>query len=360
MNTGWKAIATLALAGVGAGGFWAARGDARAARALPHEGITQAPLPRIALSERDAAALAKIEITQPDWDGDGDRPPTVRLERRAEGWAIAAPLTARASASKVGALVDNLRSLTLHQGVARGTASYAAYHLSGEQAVHVVAWAGGVEVLDLYFGASDARGQYVRVAGTDAIFAMAASGPGAYQGFLYTRPLRSWRETSIFAFDPGDVVGVDVTNQRGRLSFARTPGAAQSWSASFAQRRGDGSIGAAAPRSHIDAARVDDLLGAYRSLAADDFGDDAQRTASGVDDAERTGGVVRIRLRGGGEHVLRVGRLATNTGRWAIAGSRWAVADDDASLYALAPWTADWAASAPGRFDAGLEPAASR
>jgi hypothetical protein len=63
--------------------------------------------------------------------------------------------------------------------------------------------------------------------------------------------------------------------------------------------------------------------------------------------------VVRIRLAQGDDYVLRVGGIATNTGRWAIPGSRWAVREDDGELFAIAPWTADWATSKRSRFEGG-------
>ena len=102
-----------------------------------------------------------------------------------------------------------------------------------------------------------------------------------------------------------------------------------------------------------DDEKVDDLLRVYQSLGADDFGTEKDRAGSGVDDAEKTGGVVRVTLAGDrGDRALRVGKLTKSTTRWALAGSRWAIeVGGDGTLYALSPWTAGWAAADAGRFE---------
>jgi hypothetical protein len=346
--------ATLALVVVGASGFvrsavW--RGDRP-----PAEGRAQ-PLPTLPLTDEAAAALTRIRIVQPDWGDAGERPPAVTLERHGDRWDITSPWQARASGSKVAALIANLKSLALRERVDPGSAAYEECHVTDEQAVHVVASAGAADVRDLFFGKSDVRGQLVRVAGVDGVFAMPSGGPGGYQGFLYTRPLRSWRETEIFHFDPSDVVEVDVTNRHGRFVFVRSEGGWTGTKAPADRLAAPDAGSLSWPR--FDPGTIDELLKAMRSLAADDFGDDSQRADAGVDDAERTGGVVRIRFAPASAHadgILRVGTLSTNTGRWAIAGSRWAVEDGaDRALYALAPWTADWATGDTRRFEVASE-----
>jgi hypothetical protein len=260
----------------------------------------------------------------------------------------------RASRSKVAALVENLEGLAVREAVDLGADAASAARVTASQAVHVVAWADAAKVVDLFFGASDAHGQLVRVAGVQGVFAVPTTGLRGYQSALYTRPLRSWRDTAIFSFDDDDVVEVSVSNPHGRFDFVKGAGG---WSASRTERRRDGRLGAPIAWAGFDPARVEDLLRAYRSLGADDFGDDAQRAGAGVgDDAEQTGGIVRIRLGHGGERVLRVGAptAAAAAKDGAFAGSRWAVDEGgDGSLYAVAPWTADWAVAPATRFELG-------
>jgi Domain of unknown function (DUF4340) len=360
MKTEQKIYATIGLATivvVGAAAFVArprktAREVAGEATAPGAGDQGSASLPRIALPEDVAGAITKIELTQDDRVDDEFSAQTITIEKQGAGWELTSPLRTRASASKVTALVDNLKGLTVEEAIDRGAGLYDAFGLNDARGLHVVVWRNAAVVTDLYFGQSIASGQLVRVAGADGVFVVPSSGPRAYSGFLYTRSVRSWRETAIFAFAEGDVATIEVLNASGRLRFSRGRG---SWSGARARRNPDGTLRERERDDdwpELDRAKVDALVRAYRALAADDFGSESQRTDSGVDDAEHTGGVVRIRLAGGQEHAIRVGKLSTNTGRWAIAGSRWAVEEGgDGTLYALAPWTTNWALASERAFE---------
>ncbi len=313
-------------------------------------------LPRIALSKGDAEKITKLELTMPDGD-DKSRSHTISLEKQRDGWEVTSPEKTVASASKVQALIDNLENLKLKDSVDRGTAFYDRFDVAGTKALHVVAWKKGEEkVSDLYFGKSGSRGQFVRVAGVDGVFAMANSRTEGFAGFLYTRDLRGWRETSILKFDAGDVVGVEIANKSGLFSFSRNGDA---WSGSFARRGSNGKLDA--PDStwrSFDDSKVADLIRDYKSLSADDFGEVQDRAGSGVDTAEETGGVVHIRFKDGGERTIKVGRLSNRTTRWAIKDSRWAIQEGgDGTLYVLSPWTAGWATADAKRFEAAADAA---
>jgi hypothetical protein len=350
MKTEYKIYATVALAAIIAVGVLAPHGDARKAVEEP-AAAQSTTLQRVGLPAGAAATITKIQLTNPHRFDEESSSPTIVLEKQDAGWELTSPVKTRASASKVAALLDNLKGLTLRAEVDRGTAPYELYGVADGQGVHVVASSDEAAVSDLRFGRSDARGQMVRVAGVYGVFSMANSGPHGYSGFLYTRGLRSWRETAILTFAEGDVDDVEVTNGNGRFSFSKNGG---TWSGSMAKRNRDGTLRAAeGAGARFDASKVDDLLRVYRSLSADDFGDARQRADSGVDDAERTGGVVRIRLKEStGERTILVGKLATNAGRWAIKNSRWAIEEGgDGTLYALAPWSADWAVADERKFE---------
>lgn len=342
MTNAHKVGATLVLATIAAGGFFAQRAGSHA-QLDPAAGVDVAPLPRVAV--QDTAAVTRIEITRPEGDDDEDPagPRTTVLERRNQRWYLSSPLRARASAAKISDLLENLATIEVTQVVDCAGAAAEDCGLSEAKALHVVAFQSDVRAADLYFGRTGGQGRFVRIGGRDGAFAVPTTGPGSYSGFLYTRSRRTWRETSLLAFDASDAVEVEITNPHGHFLFQRTDG---SWTASFARRDRRGTL--AAPErawTAFDSSKVDELLATFRSLSADDFGDERQRASSGVDSAEETGGGVRIRLRGEAtDRVIKVGKLSTNTGRWAIKDSRWAVDDDpDGSLFALAPWTARWA-----------------
>ncbi len=333
----------LALAGASAG--WA-MGGARAT--APSRATPTVTLPSLALGRATLEAIRRIEISQPDPIDEAGHERAVVLEKGPGGWEITRPIHTRASAAKVGDLLDNLGRIAVLAPLEPGTRGYESEHLTEALGVHVLAWTPTEKIRDLYFGRSDERGQLLRIGDSEGVWSVANSGPRGYSGFLYTRSLRSWRETSLLDFDERDADAVEITNAHGRWELTREGGA---WSGSFGARGPLSALRDPLPVP-VDGTKVGALLAAYRKLAADDFGDDELRAASGVDDAERVGGVVRIRC-GGAEHVVRVGRLSTNTGRWAIAKSRWATVEgSDGTLVALAPWTADWALANETTFSA--------
>ena len=305
------------------------------------------PLPALALSAADASAVTRIDLSQPD-DDDPTRRTQIVLERRGDAWHLTRPLRGRASADKVGQLLANLQDLRIWKRLDAGTAFYERYDLTVAKALHVVASVEGRSVVDFFAGKSSEQGQLIRLPGTPGLFALANGGPHGYQGFLYSRDLRSWREPALLSFDPGDVESVEIVNLHGAFTFSRRDG---SWACVFAPRRRDGRLGLARPWPRLDARRVDEMLQAYRALAADDFAEGIDGRFAGVAAAERQGGVVRVRLLHPPQPpALRVGGPAPTRSRFALAGGRWAAlgeaeADDtdDGTVYVLSPWTARWA-----------------
>ena len=309
-------------------------------------------LPVLALSPELAAAVDRIELTRPD-DAAPARSSTIVLERRGAAWSLTAPLCAPASADKVGALLANLQELRVWKLLDAGTGLYDRYDLTEGRALHVLVHTGERRTaVEFFAGKSSEQGQLVRLPGSPGLFALVNWGPHGYRGFLYARELRSWRDPTLWTFDEADVEAVEIVNPHGVFTFTRQ---GASWTGTLAQRHGARLVGAPRqPWRRFDPARVDELLHAYHALAADDFGEARDRATAGLEQPERTGGVVRLHLRQGSRTlVLRVGRQAATDSRFSIPGSRWAVTGEgDAAgdaLYALSPWTARWA-TADARF----------
>jgi hypothetical protein len=377
MKAAYGIYAGLAVLALGGGWLYLSRLD-KQNRAAAHAGAaTPETLPPIALAPGDAERLTKLELARPD-DDHKSKIQTVTLEKHGLDWEMTAPLKTKASTSKVAALIDNLENLHLWKIVDTGTARYEAYDLTEGKALHVVAWKGPDKVTDLFCGKSSPQGQLTRIAGKDGVFALVNWGPQGYAGFLYTRDVRSWRETSILKFNEDDAIRIEITNPNGRFLFSR---GADGWTGSFSKRHqngnGDsGSNGGSGDKNDqgdqpgpawrgFDPSRIKDLLRAYEALDADDFGDEDDRTHTGVDRAERTGGVIRIQLKNAAaDLVMRIGAPTLSNSRWAIKDSRWAVKDGgDGTLYALSPWTAGWATAPAGQFEktsAAPPPAARR
>jgi hypothetical protein len=348
MKTRHKVAATVGLMAIGAGGFCLRIGPRNASVDSPPTATAPAPLPPIGFTREVAATISKVELEQ------GEPRQELTLEREGTEWWVTSPVRVRASASKMTELLENLGGLKITEAVDGGRDAFEAYQLTEPKAFHVVAWDGASKVTDVYFGRSETLQRFMRIGDRAGVFAVANSGPGGYLGFLYTRELRSWRDASILHFDEGDVVEVEVTNQNGRFSFRKNgPG----WSGTLTPRDRDGHLGPPDPAwPQFDESKVNDLLRAFRSLSADDFGEEAQRAGSGVDRADETGGILRIEFKGGAaDRTLRVGKVSTNDGRWAIHGSHWATLDGDPALYVLAPWTAEWATADAGQFESPEE-----
>jgi hypothetical protein len=344
MKTHYKIYAIVGLFGVCAGAFCLRVAPRQTDVKASVDVAPPAALPSISFSKEVAATITKVELTQ------NEPHQAVALEREGTDWWVTSPVHVRASASKMTELLENLRNLRITEAVEPGADGLDAYQLADPEAFHVVASSGVARVSDLYFGRSDTFKRFARIGGHGGIFAVANSGPGGYLGFLYTRELRSWRETSILHFKESDAVEVDIVNKKGRLSFLRD---GTSWSGTVTPRDRHGHLGqpkAAWPQ--FDPSRVHDFLRAFQSLSADDFGEESQRASSGVDHADETGGIVRIQLSGGAsDRTIRVGRVSTNDGRWAIQASRWATLDGDPTVYVLAPWTAEWATADVSHFE---------
>jgi hypothetical protein len=347
MKTEHKIYAALAVLALAGSELYFSRANGQKRSAMES---TLPELPKIALAKGDAEKITRLELTTPDED-DKSKSHTITLDKQLDDWEVTSPVKTVASTSKVQALIDNLKDLKVKDAIDRGTGLYDEFDVTGTKALHVVAWRGEEKVSDLYFGKSGTRGQSVRLAGVDGVFTMANSRSEGFAGFLYTRNLRGWRETSILTFDGGNVVLVEIANKNGSFSFVRS---GDKWSGSFAKRNVHGELDAPEPTwTHFDGSKVEDLIQNYKSLSADDFGEEQDRAGSGVDEAEETGGVVHIRLKdNGGDWTIRVGKLSKRASRWAIKDSRWAIKEGgDGTLYVLSPWTADWATANAKRFE---------
>ena len=342
-------LAATALA-LGGGGLLLFRAQQKViaadpARAREAPQAREEELPAIALAPGVADKLTRLEISQPD-DEPGAASPrrSITLEKRTRGWELTAPIVTEASSAKMAEAITNLETLHLWKRLDPTTRFYDQYDLTDARALHIVAWAANQKVVDLYCGKGSTDGQLARLPDRKGLYALVNWGPQGYSGFLFTGNPRSWRETTIFKFNEEDVVHIDITNPHGAFQFSKRDG---KWVAARAKPHGR------APWRRFDPNKVALLLRDYQSLSADDFGDGISRAEAGLDNAERTGGIIRIKL----ENVdapltLRVGKLSTNKTRWAIKDSRWATKDGgDGTVYALAPWPAAWATADAHKFE---------
>ncbi len=339
MKTEHKIYAGLGILAALAGGLYMTNQTKKQEVAAHSVTAASADLPSIAVPKDDTDKITKIELTTVDKD-DKTKKNKVTLEKKGADWQVTAPVSAAANTSNVKSLLDNLHDLKLKESIDRTAGSYDQYDLSDDKAVHVVAYKGADKAADLYFGKSGSRGQMARVGGRDGVFIA-----DKYSAYLYTREVKNWRETSILKFEDANAVQVDVTNKNAAYSFSKN---GDKWSATLTKRDKDGKLGKPEKEwKKFDEGKVKDLLRAYKALNAEDFGEDKDKAAAGIDAAETNGGVVHIKLKdNAGDLTVKVGKVQKGT-------SRWAMKDGSDTLYALSSWAADWATAEPSKFEKG-------
>jgi hypothetical protein len=312
----------------------------------------QEALPQIAVSEEDKDAVDTIELSKPPKEDEekaeeqaadagaaadkGDKAEeapareSVTLSKKGEEeWDITAPVAFKANAGNVKSLLDNLEKLKLVEEISSSADDYDKWGLSDEKALHAVFKKGEEVVLDLYVGDSGSRGQMVRLGGKTGVYAV-----NGFSKYLYERETKNWRDKGIFKFDDKDIEKVSVTNENGVFDFEKADG---EWKATHAAKAG-------APGSPIErfkASKVDDLIRAYKSLNASDFGDDKKPADVGLEPPLAT---VTLEAKGGSaKYVLFIGDNSKGEARWA----KTATGDQ---IYSVSSWTANWATAEASKF----------
>jgi len=314
-------VALVVLAGLGAAVYFQQKKDAQVGT-VARSGTD---LPTLSGPED----LDKISVTN------GDKGEFV-LAKEGDKWMLTKPVHALANQGNVKQLIDNLKELKASEVVASAATDdlKKSYDLDAAHAVHVVAWKGAEQKVDDTFGKSGSRGEMVMVGDKPAIFA--AKG---FSVSLYNREQKGWRDTEIFKFDDANASSVAVETANGSFSFTK----GDKWAGTFKGHAID----------RYDDAKVGQLLTAFKSLQADDFGDGKAPTETGLD---KPAGTVTISLKdGAGKYVLHVGKTATAT-------TYYAQKDGEPTVYTIGKAIADWATADEAKFqkpagDAGAAPA---
>lgn len=338
MKTEHRIYAALGILAVLAGGLYVTNQDKKKQAASHTVTAASADMPAIGIPKDDTDKITKVELTTVDKD-DKSKKTKVVLEKKGTDWEVIEPVAAKANASNVKSLVDNLKELKTKDVIDRSAASYEQYELTDEKAVHIVAYKGADKAVDAYFGKSGSRGQMARLGGKDGVFIV-----GGYSAYLYTREVKNWRETSIVKFEDANAIQVEVTNKNGMFSFSKN---GDKWAGSLTLRDKDGKLDKPEKEwKKFDEAKVKDMLRAYKGLNAEDFGDAAKdKAGSGVESAETDGGVVHIKLKdNAGDITVKVGKIQKGTSRWA-----WKEGGD--TLFAVSSWAADWATGERTKFE---------
>jgi hypothetical protein len=289
-----------------------------------------ANLPKLELSEDTAKAIDRIVIHKPP-SKEGAAAEDIELVKTGEeAWSLDKPAKAKANASNVKSLLDNLPKLALSEAISESKDEYDRWGVSDEKALHATFYKGQESVLDLYFGENGSRGQMTRLAKQDGVYAIKG-----FSKWLYERDAKGWRDKAMLKFDDKEVVKVSIQNEHGTFIFDK---AGESWTSKHGKTAAQ-----AKPLDKFQASKVDDLLRAYKALSAIDFGDGKQPGDVGLATPAAT---VTIELKGGtGVHILKVGNTAEGTNRWAQTNG-------SDQIYSISSWSADWATADVAKFQA--------
>ena len=245
-------------------------------------------------------------------------------------WQMVKPMQAAVNQQTAKDLVANLKDLKVDSKVnlILDDATRKDKQLDPAHALHVVAWKGADKKVDEYFGKSGAAGQLVMVTDKPDVV-WAAKG---YSAYLYTKEPKDFRDKEIFKFDDAAAAQVTIQNAHGTFSFTK----GDKWAATFDKK----------PLDRFSDDKIKDLIRAYKTLNAEDFGDGKTLAETGLDHPDAT---VSIALKdGAARYDLLVGKVSTGTNRWAKR------ADSDA-VYQITNYSAEWALGDVTKFQAAAD-----
>jgi hypothetical protein len=235
-------------------------------------------------------------------------------------WVLSKPVAVDANQQTVTDLLANLKALKVesHVNLKLDDDVRKDKQLDPVHAVHVIAWKGSDKKVDELFGKSGAAGELVIVSDKPNDV-WAAKG---YSAFLYTKEAKDFRKKDILHFEESEATAVEVTNAHGSFVFTKS----DKWA---------GTLGGK-PIAHFDPDKVKDMLRAFQSLNAEDFGDGKSLAETSLDKPEAKVTIHVKNDKGATTSELLVGSVSTGTNRWAKR------ADDD-TIYQITSFVSDWA-----------------
>jgi hypothetical protein len=246
-------------------------------------------------------------------------------------WVMSKPTKAHASQQTVKDLVANLRDLKVDSQVNLKLDDDVKKEkqLDPAHAVHVVAWRGATKAADDLFGKNGSAGELTMVTDKpDAVWAVKG-----YSSYLYTKEPKEFRDKEMFKFDDANASQVTIANSHGTFSFTK---AGEKWAATLDKK----------PIDRFADDKVKDMLRAYKTLNADDFGDGKSLDETGLSKPEAS---VTITLKdGAGTYELLVGKTASGTNRFAKKTS-------DDTIYQITNFAAEWATSDASKYQAAVD-----
>jgi hypothetical protein len=326
MPTDKKLIfALIVLAALGGGVLLQRQKDTADTAAHSLENAEQS-LPKIAITDDDIKKIDKVELTRP-LEHDGGVPELISLVKKGdEDWSLDKPTPAKANASNVKSMIDDLKRLEVKELIDTSKDSYGKYKVSDDKALHAVFYKGKDVALDAYFGEDGSRGQMTRLGGKDGVFAVKG-----YSSYLFNKDAKSWRDKTVFKFEEKDVAKVTLQDENGEFVFEKS---GETWKAKHGKKTADTDL------DKFDPTKVDSLVRAYKALSAVDYADGKTAADTGLAEPKST---FTFDMKDGSKYVLFVGGPAD-------AGNHWAKKTGSDEIFSISSWAADWATANVDKF----------
>jgi hypothetical protein len=326
MPTDKKLIfALIVLAALGGAVILQQKNQTADAAAHSIEGAT-ANLPKLKITEDDTKKIDKVDMTRPG-DDKSPRENIVLVKKGDEAWDLQKPVAAKASASTVKSMIDDLKRLEVKELIDPSKDSYDKYKVSDDKALHAVFYKGNDVVLDAYFGEDGSRGQMTRLAGKDGVYSVKG-----YSSYTFNKDAKSWRDKEILKFEENDVVKVTLEDENGTFTFDKS---GDDWKAKFA--KGKATTGTDIEK--FDKSKLESLIRAYKALSAADFGDGKTPSDTGLDKPIAT---LTFGMKDGGKTTVTFGSTAES--------NRWIQKNGAGQIWSVSSWAGDWATANVDKF----------
>jgi hypothetical protein len=327
MPTDKKLIVAIVVL-IGLGGVLVMQRQSQNADTAAHslEGVAAA-LPKITITDDDIKKIDKVELTRPAEHDAGAPEHIVLVKKGDEDWDLAEPKQAKANASNVKSMIDDLKRLEVTELIDASKDSYAKYKVSDDKALHSVFYKGKDVALDAFFGEDGSRGQMTRLAGKDGVFAVKG-----YSSYLFNKDAKSWRDKTILKFEEKDVTKVALDNENGSFTFEKS---GDDWKAKHAKPKGT-----ASDLEKFDKSKLESLVRAYKALSAADFGDDKTPADTGLAEPKAT---LTFDAKDGSKYTILGGTTAEGSNRWV---KKQGVEE----IFSISSWAGDWLVAGVEKF----------
>lgn len=319
------AIAVLAVLG----GVVVMQRQKQAAELSAHSFETvSGSLPKITITDEDLKKIDKVEITKPAEKESDKAEDIVLVKKGDEDWDLEKPIAAKAGASNVKSMIDNLKKLEVKELIDNGKDTYDKYKVSDAKALHTVFYKGKDVAFDGYFGEDGSRGQMTRLPGKDGVYAVKG-----YSSYLFNRDSKAWREKTIFKFDDKDIAKITLENDNGTFTFEKS---GEDFKPEYAKPK----TKAFKELEKFDKTKLQSLISAYKSLSAADFGDGKKPEDVGLASPKAT--LTFDMKEGTAKYVVTFGDVE--------GSNRWAKRNGSDEIFNVSSWAGDWATANVDKF----------